>query len=128
MLIVPGLGHELVDRAFVDRIRHRLQFGVARKHHSYGLGIAFAGFTQKLHPGHAGHALVRDDHVDRRGLQQPQPLLPAFGRQNTVTIAPQQTLDGAKDEFLIVNQQKGGSGLFHGADHGIGFFTARKRL
>ena len=45
-----------------------------------------------------------------------------------VTIAPQQTLDGAKDEFLIVNQQKGGSGLFHGADHGIGFFTARKRL
>ena len=123
VLVVPWLGQKLVNGAFIDGIRHRLQLCVPREHDTHGVWEALARFAQKLHAGHSRHALVGDDHVHRSGCQHIQALPPALGCQDVVAIAAQQALEGVEDECLVIYQQQGWGAWFHGANHGIGFLV-----
>ena len=107
LMVFPGLGEELEDGALVDGVRDGLQLGIARQHDAYGLRTQQLGLAQEVGAQHAGHALVRHDHVDRMAGQHVQPFLAAVGRQDMVAIAPQQALEGSEDIRLVIDQQQG---------------------
>jgi hypothetical protein len=91
----PGLEDVLVDAGFVDAGDDVFAVGVARDHDAHDVGPLFAHFLEEVHPGHAGHALVAQDHADRLALQQAARLVGAAGgehREILVQRAPHRVL------------------------------------
>ena len=63
-LVIPGLGEELVDRAFVDHVGHGREIGITAEDDSNGVRIERLDASQKLRAADLGHPLVRDDHAN----------------------------------------------------------------
>ncbi len=108
---VPWLGNVTVNVALIDRIDDRADVGVAGEEETNRLRVIAANLTEKLHPGHFRHPLVRHhdvnffacEHVDRIG---------GAGRSEDAIIQPQQILHALDDVRLIVHHEN--RVLFHG--------------
>ncbi|OEZ48220.1 hypothetical protein DUGA6_63390 [Duganella sp. HH105] len=113
LLVVPGLGQEFVDRAFVDGVGHGLQLRVAGQHDADGVRRQLPGLAQEVGAQHAGHALVGDDDVDRMLGQHRQSLRAVVGAVDLVVVAAQQALERGQDVGFVVHQQQAARRLVH---------------
>ncbi|MFO1408778.1 MAG: hypothetical protein U1F06_00130 [Steroidobacteraceae bacterium] len=100
-----GLGEEAVDLSLVDRRARRADVGLAGEQDARGAWCHAARLGQQPGAAHAGHAHVRDHHVDRRiALEQPQ-RIGAVGRAEHLVVAPELQLQAAQHLGLVVDAQ-----------------------
>lgn len=67
--MVPGLVDKAKDLSLVDRADNRRQVRVAGKQQAHGRRLQPSHLGQKLDASHTRHALIADDHIDLRALQ-----------------------------------------------------------
>ena len=116
---VPGLAEVVVEVDLVDRLDRRLGVGVRGEEHALGVGDDLARLDEVVGPGHAGHALVGDEHRDLLAagadLADEVQRLGAGGRaQDPVAVAEaaaQVAGDGGEDRGLVVDGDDRGAAL-----------------
>ncbi len=107
VLIVPGLGDELVDRPFVDRPHDGLHVGVAGEHDADDLRPAAFDLLEHLGPGHPRHAVVGDHQVDLLLGQSLQGVLRIRGGEDLVVLVDENPPQGLEHPGLVVDEQQG---------------------
>ena len=106
LVVIPGLGQELVDGAMVDCVGHRLQVGIAGEHQADGRRVDLADAGEELGARHVRHALVGDHHLDRLLGEYLEGLGRRGGGQDGVAFAAQQAGQRTQDVRLVIDQQQ----------------------
>ncbi len=120
---VPRLGDEVIDAPGVDRLHQAVHVGIGGQHDAHRVRGALLALSQELDPGHAGHALVGEDHrhLGLR-LQTGQRLL-AVARAQHAELGGEDRLQRVQHAGLVVHDQDGG--LVHGVSGSVGDAGAR---
>jgi hypothetical protein len=67
--------------------------------------VLAADLGQEGRPGHAGHALVGDDDVDRAALEDREPLRRGAGGDDLVGLAPQAVAQRVEQMRIVVDEE-----------------------
>jgi hypothetical protein len=87
--------------------------GVAGDDDAHHVRPALAHAREQLHPGGAGHALIRHHHLHPFVGEDAQRLGGALGAVH-VELLVEDALHGLQRQSLVVHQQHGGAGVRHG--------------
>jgi hypothetical protein len=101
---VPRLGDEVIDAPGVDGVHEAVDVGVGGEDDADGVGRPLLAPAEQLHPGHAGHAVVGDDHGDVVAGQPSERRLAALGAQHP-ELGGQDRLERVEDPRLVVDDQ-----------------------
>ena len=114
LLVVPWFRHEAKHLAVVDRTQHRIEVGITREQEPGAARRHLAHALQKLGAGHAGHALIADDHVKVFCAEQGESVKSAAGHGHFVLTAQQPAQGTQQAGFVVDAQHLGQTMLAHG--------------
>ncbi len=102
---LPGLGEVAEHVAFVDRVHHGLDVGVAGEQEPGGVGPELLDLAEEAHARHLGHSLVRQD--DRRlDVGHGRERLGAGEVREDVVLAAELVVERFEDGCLVVDHDQ----------------------
>jgi len=93
------------DGALVDGPHRGPQVGAAGEHDAGHFGVVCGDPCQQVGAGHAGHLLIRDDHVDVAAFEDPLSLRAGRGRVELIGLMAQRASQPVKNVSVVVDQQ-----------------------
>ncbi len=106
LLDPEGLHEVALDPALVDRLQEDVAVRVGRDDHAHRVRARLLRLDEELDPGHARHALVRDDHAGVDLLHEVERFLPRL-REAEVELALQVQLEDLEVVGLVVDDEHG---------------------
>ena len=108
LLVVPGFADVAMNLSFIDRFDDGVQVGISRQQDPCGTWIALVNLRQQGSAIHIWHAGIGHHQIDTLVGHQLKCFFTAFGKEQIIRLAAQQTAQTVKNELFIIHQQHAG--------------------
>ena len=96
---------EVVERAEAHRLHRGVRRRERRHHERDDLGVDLLGGAQHVDAAHVGHPDVRQQQVERLGLEPRDRLAPVLREHDVVAVAPQHDPQHLAHRRFVVNDE-----------------------